>query len=93
MHAHVTLNEDLSHMHGARRYKGGVYTKSAAAKGPLGGHAVKILGWGEDSGVPYWLVANSWSPHWGEKGFFRIKRGVNECGIETSPAAGLPSQA
>jgi cathepsin B len=22
----------------------------------LGGHAVKILGWGEENGTPYWLV-------------------------------------
>ena len=39
--------------------------------------------------VPYWLIANSWSPAWGEEGFFRIVRGQNECGIETQPAAGL----
>jgi cathepsin B len=25
-----------------------------------GGHAVKLLGWGEDNGIPYWTVANSW---------------------------------
>ena len=37
----------------------------------------------------YWLIANSWSPEWGEKGFFRIERGTNECGIETQPAAGM----
>jgi len=32
--------------------------------------------------VPYWLVANSWNPTWGEKGFFRILRGSNLCGFE-----------
>jgi cathepsin B len=73
-----------------QQYKKGVYKKSAAAKGPEGGHAVKVLGWGTDGGTDYWLVANSWSPAWGENGFFRIARGVNECGIETTPAAGLP---
>lgn len=31
----------------------------------LGGHAVKILGWGEDNGTKYWLVANSWDYDWG----------------------------
>ena len=38
----------------------------------------------------YWIVANSWSPAWGEDGFFRILKGVNECGIESQPVAGIP---
>ena len=45
-----------------------------------GGHAVRIVGWGADGGVSYWKVSNSWNPHWGEKGYFRIKMG--ECGID-----------
>jgi len=27
-------------------------------------------------------VANSWGKDWGQNGYFRIKRGVNECEIE-----------
>ncbi len=55
----------------------------------IGGHAVRILGWGVDKqGVDYWLVANSWGPEWGLDGFFKIRRGTNECGIESTPAAG-----
>jgi len=71
-------------------YAGGVYQRTA--KGEYeGGHAVKIIGWGVEKStkVPYWLVANSWGENWGEKGFFRIRRGTNECGIETQVAAGL----
>ena len=34
----------------------------------LGGHAVKILGWGVDKDKPYWIIANSWNPSWGLKG-------------------------
>ena len=70
-------------------YRAGVYTRTAA--GQLdGGHAVKIVGWGVDpEGGPYWTVANSWGPTWGMQGFFNIKRGVNECGIEQTPAAGM----
>ena len=55
-----------------------------------GGHAVKIIGWGVEEGVDYWLVANSWNEDWGDKGLFKIKRGNNECGIESRISAGLP---
>merc|ERR1719420_776778 len=37
--------------------------------------------------MKYWKIANSWNPNWGENGFFRIKRGSNECGIEDQVAA------
>ena len=49
----------------------------------LGGHAVRVVGWGQDEkGMKYWKVANSWNKYWGEKGYFRILRGSNECLIE-----------
>ncbi|VDP87499.1 unnamed protein product [Echinostoma caproni] len=56
----------------------------------VGSHAIRIVGWGEQYGVPYWIVANSWNTDWGEDGFFRILRGKDECAIETSVQAGLP---
>lgn len=34
----------------------------------VGGHAIKVLGWGEEGGTPYWLAANSWNTDWGENG-------------------------
>jgi len=67
-------------------YTGGVYVHKTGAY--MGGHAVKIIGWGVDGGQDYWTVANSWNTDWGEKGFFRILRGVDECGIEGSIVAG-----
>lgn len=69
-------------------YQGGVYTHVAGKS--LGGHAVKMIGWGVDNGTPYWLCANSWNEDWGEKGFFRILRGVDECGIEGGVVGGIP---
>ena len=52
-------------------YNGGIYEHSWGSM--EGGHAVKILGWGVEGGVNFWIVANSWGPSWGESGFFRIK--------------------
>lgn len=37
----------------------------------LGGHAVKIIGWGVEDSTPYWLIANSWNTDWGDKGMYR----------------------
>ncbi|KAK3910582.1 Cathepsin B [Frankliniella fusca] len=47
-----------------------------------GAHAVRLIGWGTEDGVPYWLAVNTWGPAWGERGFFKIRRGVGECKIE-----------
>jgi cathepsin B len=70
-------------------YKSGVYVKSENAT-QLGGHAVKLIGWGEEYGVPYWLMVNSWNDNWGDNGLFKIRRGTNECGIDNSTTAGVP---
>merc|ERR1712121_36486 len=70
------------------QYKSGVYKHTTGS--PLGGHAIKIMGYGEESGVKYWLVANSWNEDWGDKGFFKIARGRDECGIESQVVAGDP---
>ncbi|OZC10896.1 papain family cysteine protease [Onchocerca flexuosa] len=71
-------------------YAGGIYKHVAGSMG--GGHAVKMLGWGIDQGVPYWLAANSWNTDWGEDGYFRIIRGIDECGIESGIVAGIPKR-
>lgn len=55
-----------------------------------GDHAVKLLGWGQDDGIDYWLCANTWGTSWGMNGFFKIRRGKNECGIENRITGGLP---
>ncbi|XP_067941372.1 cathepsin B-like [Watersipora subatra] len=69
-------------------YKSGVYQHESGAA--LGGHAIRVLGWGTEEGTPYWLVANSWNYDWGNKGYFKILRGKDECGIESGIAAGMP---
>merc|ERR1712019_151958 len=67
-------------------YKSGVYKHTSGSQ--LGGHAVKLLGWGTENGEDYWLVANSWNEQWGDNGTFKIARGINECGIEGQVSAG-----
>jgi len=69
-------------------YKTGVYHHVSGSQ--LGGHAVKLIGWGVENNVPYWLIVNSWNTDWGNQGLFKIKRGNNECGIEDEVTAGLP---
>lgn len=63
------------------QYKSGVYQHVQGKA--LGGHAIRMLGWGEENGVKYWLVANSWNSDWGDNGFFKILRGEDHCGIES----------
>ncbi|ESN95021.1 hypothetical protein HELRODRAFT_186015 [Helobdella robusta] len=70
------------------QYKSGVYHHVTGEE--LGGHAVKLIGWGVENNVPYWLVANSWNNDWGDGGFFKILRGKNECGFESELVAGEP---
>jgi len=70
-------------------YAGGIYHHVSGSM--AGGHAVKFVGWGVENGQKYWKVANSWNPYWGEKGYFRIRRGNNEGGIEDSVVGSSPT--
>ncbi len=63
-------------------YSKGIYVPLATAT-PVGGHAVSLVGWGEEAGVPYWICQNSWGAGWGENGFFRIGRGSDVGTIES----------
>ncbi|KAK7071918.1 hypothetical protein SK128_018896 [Halocaridina rubra] len=69
-------------------YTSGVYQHVEGSF--TGEHAVRLIGWGEEAGTPYWLIANSWNATWGDNGYFKILRGVNECLIEINPHGGIP---
>ena len=81
-----TVHDDFMDWDG----KTGVY-KWDGASAEEGGHAVVLVGWGKEDGVDFWWVQNSWGPEWGVNGYFRIQRGVNECGIEENIIVGLPN--
>lgn len=71
-------------------YNGGIYEHKY---GELQGyHSVRLLGYGEEKGLKYWLVANSWGQRWGEKGLFKIKRFQESVHIEKYLIAGLPKK-
>mmetsp|Transcript_59858 Transcript_59858/g.106759 ORF Transcript_59858/g.106759 Transcript_59858/m.106759 type:complete len:567 (-) Transcript_59858:66-1766(-) len=74
-------------------YSGGIFTQArAGVPAPLVAsnsewfqvdHAVLLVGWGEELGQKYWIVQNSWGDQWGEGGYFRIARDINDSGIES----------
>lgn len=76
-------------------YRDGIYKRTDLSNSDRTGyHSVRIVGWGQENTYTgpqkYWKVANSWGTQWGERGYFRIARGSNECDIESFVLATWP---
>ncbi|RWS06917.1 Dipeptidyl peptidase 1-like protein [Dinothrombium tinctorium] len=77
-------------------YKSGIYhhtgLESSFNPFEITNHAVLLVGYGQDAstGEKFWIVKNSWGENWGENGFFRIRKGTDECSIESIAVEATP---
>jgi cathepsin X len=69
-------------------YKGGIIHDTTGRTSL--DHAISIVGWGEENGIKYWIVRNQWGTWWGEQGYARVVRGINNIGIESDCAWAIP---
>ncbi|CAL4090924.1 unnamed protein product, partial [Meganyctiphanes norvegica] len=63
-------------------YRGGVLEDNFCTPNKWINHAVVLVGYGNENGKDYWLIRNSWGESWGEEGYIKLARNVdNHCRI------------
>jgi cathepsin X len=71
----IAVTEELEN------YTGGIFKDDSGKISP--DHDIEVAGYGTENGVDYWLIRNSWGVYWGEEGWFRLVRGIDNLGIES----------
>ncbi|XP_015279384.1 PREDICTED: cathepsin W [Gekko japonicus] len=86
----------LINLKGLQHYQKGILQRPSQDCNPQHlDHAVLIVGYGGVKprrgswSAPYWTIQNSWGEAWGEKGYFRLHRGSNTCGIAQYPVTAI----
>ena len=70
-------------------YESGIY-QLVPGETFCGKTSLKLIGWGTENGIDYWLALNSWNEQFGMNGTIKILRGVNEFNIEKNVISVLP---
>lgn len=71
-------------------YKKGIYSDLQC--GTELDHGVLLVGYGYDNyyNMKYWIIKNSWGSDWGENGYIRIERDIDDkrglCGVAMQPS-------
>lgn len=71
-------------------YQSGIYSDLDC--GTQLDHGVLVVGYGEDTelDMKYWIIKNSWGNQWGENGYIRIQRDIEDnrglCGLAMAPS-------
>ncbi|XP_061711444.1 pro-cathepsin H-like [Cydia pomonella] len=63
-------------------YNGGILEPEKCMEQPIYiSGCFLLVGYGEENGTAYWTMKFAAGPEWGEKGYARMRRGVNACFI------------